>query len=307
MHPCEDVGVAGTENNYDMARKRKSIGGRFNTVTSCISMTLVLLLLGTVVFCTLVAHDFSKKMKENFMVEVLLSDDIPNRDLIALQTELRKKPYARLVGYLSKEKGTKEMAEALQNGPVDFEGFNPIPAEFEIYLKADYANLDSLKRYEPELRKNPYVVDVVYPRDAMESAGYYLPLLGLVMVVIAVLLLVISFALINNTIRMSVYARRMTIHSMKLAGAKWGFIRRPFVLRAMGIGLIAAIIAGGLLGLGIWQLKVLDNVVSSLISPLTITITLSVVFCCGLLLTMCCSWLSVNRFLRMKGDEVMTK
>ena len=300
-------GLVGNRENTEMAKKRKSIGGRFNTVTSCISMTLVLLLLGTVVFCTLVAHDFSTKMKENFMVEVLLSDDIPNRDLIALQNELRAKPYARLVGYLSKEKGTKEMAEALQNGPVEFDGFNPIPAEFEIYLKADYANLDSLKRYEPELRKNPYVVDVVYPRDAMKSAGYYLPLLGLVMIIVAGLLLIISFALINNTIRMSVYARRMTIHSMKLAGAKWSFIRRPFVLRAMGTGLVAAIIAGGLLSLGIWQLRQLDNVISTLVSPLTIAITLAVVLCCGLLLTMCCSWLSVNRFLRMKGDDVMTK
>lgn len=290
-----------------MGKKRKSIGGRFNTVTSCISMTLVLLLLGTVVFCTLVARDFSKQMKENFIVEVLLSDDIPNRDLIALQTELRAKPYARLVGYLSKEKGTKEMAEALQNGPVEFDGINPIPAEFEVYLKADYANLDSLKRYEPELRKNPYVIDVVYPRDAMESAGYWLPLLGLIMIVVAGLLLVISFALINNTIRMSVYARRMTIHSMKLAGAKWGFIRRPFILRAMGTGLIAAILAGGLLSLGIWQLRELDNVITTLVSPMTIAITLATVFCCGLLLTLCCSWLSVNRFLRMKGDEVLVK
>ena len=268
---------------------------------------MVLVLLGMVVFSVLAARNLSNYVKENLTVTVMLSEDMTNSEAQQLCQQLRKERYISGLTYISKEQALKEQTKELGADPSEFVGVNPFVGSLELQLKADYANLDSLKRYEPELRKNPYVIDVVYPRDAMESAGYWLPLLGLVMIVIAGLLLVISFALINNTMRMSVYARRMTIHSMKLAGAKWGFIRRPFILRAMGTGLIAAILAGGLLGLGIWRLKELDNVVSSLVSPLTIAITLATVLCCGLLLTLCCSWLSVNRFLRMKGDEVLVK
>jgi len=290
-----------------MSKKRQRTGGRFNTVTSCISTTMVLILLGIVVFFTVVAHNFSRSVRENFVVEVLLNDNIPNGELLRLQDELRRAPYARHVAYLSKEKGTQEMAEALQGGPAEFQGFNPIPAEFEVYLNADYARQDSIARFEPVLRKNPYVMDVVYPQDAMENVNYVLPLAGLVLLGLAVLLIVISFALINNTIRMSIYARRHTIQTMKLVGAKWSFIRRPFLARALGVGFVAALLAGGVLGAGIVFLLQLDNVISGLITPLVITLTLGSVFAFGLLLTLGCAFVSVNRFLRMSGSEVAVK
>lgn len=290
-----------------MSKKRKSTGGRFNTVTSCISTTMVLILLGIIVFFTVVAHNFSRALRENFTVEVLLSDNIPNGELLNLQDELRKAPYSRHVAYLSKEKGTQAMAEALQDGPVEFQGFNPIPAEFEVYLNADYATKDSIARFEAELRKNPYVADVVYPQEAMENVDHLIPVVSLVLLGLAVLLIVISFALINNTIRMSVYARRYTIQTMKLVGAKWSYIRRPFMARALGIGFVAAVVAGGVLGAGICYLLQLDNVISGVVTPLVITLTLGSVFAFGLLLTLACAFFSVNRFLRMNSSEVALK
>lgn len=290
-----------------MSKKIKRVGGRFNTVTSCISTTMVLILLGIVVFFTVVAHNFSRSVRENFVVEVLVNDNTPNAELLKLQDELRHAPYARRVAYLSKERGTREMAEALEGGPAEFQGFNPIPAEFEVFLKADYATQDSISAFEPVLRQNPYVLDVVYPRDAIAGINDLLPVVGLVLVGLAALLIIISFALINNTMRMSVYARRYTIQTMKLVGAKWSFIRRPFLGRALAIGLVAALVAGGVLGAGILFLMRLDSLISTLITPFVISLTLGSVFGFGLLLTLGCAFFSVNRFLRMKASEVAVK
>ena len=117
----------------------------------------------------------------------------------------------------------------------------------------------------------------------------------------------ISISLINNTIRMSVYARRQIIHSMKLVGAKWSFIRRPYLWRALLMGLIAAGIASGLLMLGIWQLWQLHTYISTLVTPQVVSITLGTVVACGILLTFLCAYVSVTRFLRMSEAEMLMK
>lgn len=290
-----------------MTKRRKRNGGGFSTLTSCISTTMVLILLGTVVFFVTVGHNFSRSLRENFTVEVLLDDSIGNRDLVQLQKELRTKPYVRNVHYISKERGTREMAKALESGPDEFLGYSPIPAEFELFLKAEYANLDSLKLYEPDLRRHKGVTDIIYPKDAMNFVNYIIPLTGTVMLTVALLLTFVSFSLINNTIRMSVYARRFTIHTMKLVGAKWNFIRRPFMIRAFWIGFTAALIADGLIAGGIYALLQLDVYVSTLITPAVMGITLGSVVVCGLFLTLLCAFFSVNRHLRMSASDVYLK
>lgn len=290
-----------------MSKHKTRVGGRFNTVTSCISTTMVLLLLGVVVFFTLVARNFSTAVRENFIVEVLLHDSIPDAERANLQRYLSTQPYAHKVNYLSKEEGTRLMEEALADSVVEFEGFSPVPAEFEVYLNADYTHPDSIARFEPVLRERAFVTDVIYPRDMMDTINEILPILSLVLLSLAVLLALISISLINNTIRMSVYARRQTIHSMKLVGAKWSFIRRPYLWRALLMGLIAAGLASGLLMLGIWQLWQLHTYISTLVTPQVVSITLGTVVACGILLTFLCAYVSVTRFLRMSEAEMLMK
>ena len=146
--------------NY-MARNRKKTpkAGRFGAITTTISTTLVLILLGMVVLFVGIGNNFSQQLREGLTVEVMLHDSIANADLLAVQTRLRQAPYSRKVDYISKERGTREMNEALQDDMVDFVGESPIPAEFEVYLKADYACPDSLARYEKEMRKLPGVIE----------------------------------------------------------------------------------------------------------------------------------------------------
>ena len=204
-------------------------------VTTCISTTLVLMLLGIVVLFVTVGNNFSRQIREGLTVEVMVSDTIHRSDLLSLQTFLRQAPFSRRVDYISKERGTREMNEALQGNMGEFIGSSPIPAEFEVYLNSAYANLDSLSHFEPVLRSRPGVIEVAYPRDVMESLDRTIPMVGLVLLIAAALLALVSFALINNSVRMSVYARRFSIHTMKLVGAEWSFIRRPFLRRAFFI------------------------------------------------------------------------
>lgn len=288
-----------------MSQSRKRPGvGLFNTLSSCISTTLVLVLLGLIVFFMQAGAGFSRQLRENFTLQVLVADSVDRAGLYRMQTELRRLPYVRHTAYISKERGTAEMAALMKEAPSDFLGYSPIPDEFELYLKAEYANPDSLKRYVPALRKRADVADVIYPKETMSFVNYALPLVGLVMLVVAGLLAFVSFALINNTIRLNVYARRFTIHTMKLVGARWSFIRRPFLARAAGIGLLSGLLADALLGTGIYLLLGLDVYISTLATPAVIATTMAVVPGCGMLLTLVCAYFSVNRFLRMRGSEV---
>ncbi len=293
-----------TYNFASMKRKKRRSGGGFNAITSCISTTMVLILFGTVVFFVTMADNLSRSLRENFSVQVLLSDSTTNAEAYRLQGILRTQPYTRLVSYTSKEKATREQAELLDTDPEEFLGYSPIPASFEVHLKAEYANNDSLTKYTPELKKEARITDVIYPQDLMDTVNENIRRVSIVLLAVALLLGFVSFALINNTMRMSVYARRFSIHTMKQVGAKWSFIRRPFMARAFWIGFFSVLMADGVLLGGIYSVLQWEPNASGVITPLVLSITLGSVAVFGLFLTMACAFFSVNRHLRMSGNKV---
>ena len=284
------------------SRKRKS-GGRFGTLTSCISMTLVLLLLGGVFFFTTTTRNFSNQMRAEMPVAVLLKDSCSAEALAQLQQQLRSKPYVRSVAYISKEEGAKETYESMQLEPGDFITDNPILAELELSLHGEYANKASIQRIAPEIKKNPIVADVIYPIEEIDQLNHTISIVGTVMLVVVVLLTFVSFALISNTIRMNIYAHRHIIQTMKLVGARWSFIRRPFLWQAFRIGMSSALIAGGLIGAGIWHVLQQDYYISQLVTLDVLVLTLGSVVVCGLLLPLFFAYLSVTKYLRMRGGE----
>ena len=290
-----------------MSKRKKHIGGRFATVTSCISTTMVLILMGIVVFFVLFANNFSRDVRETMPVAVVVNNDLSQQELYLLQRYLREQPYTLRTSYVSKEKGTKQVSEVMEDSPEAFLDYNPIPAEFDVYLKAEYANLDSLKHFVPILKQRAGVADVVYPIEEMRSLDKTIPTVSLVLLVLAVLLAFVSFALINNTIRMSIYARRFIIHTMKLVGARWSFIRRPFMWKAFAIGLISALIASGLTGVGIYLLWMQDLYIGSLITPIIVGATIGTIFVSGLVMTLACAYICVNRYLRMSEGQMYLK
>ena len=194
-----------------MSKKKKSRSGlRLNVVTSCISTTLVLVLLGAVVFFVTTATHLSDMLRENFTVSVMLDDDIPNNEANKLQQQLRRLPCAASVSYISKERAAAEQIKAMGCDPSEFLGSNPIPASFEIHLKADYTTSDSLETIIPGLKEQKYVMDVDYPKELMESINSNIRKISIILLAVALLLTFVSFVLINNTMRLSIYARRFS-------------------------------------------------------------------------------------------------
>lgn len=291
--------------------KKRRTRGHFGAITTCISTTLVLVLLGIVVLFVSVGDNYSRQLREGFTVEVMLNDSIQPVQQSTTLAALRKAPYAREVNYISKEQGMREMNDVMGGDLGTFDGTSPVPSEFEVFLNYDYANADSLARYEKAMLALPGVSEVNYPRDIMQSLDRTIPAIGLGLLIVAGLLALVSFSLINNIIRMSVYARRYSIHTMKLVGASWSFIRRPFIVQALRIGIVAAIIACGLLGGMIYYLQFEagagDIYINQLITPEVWIYTLGVIVVCGICLTAWSAYLSVNHHLSLRGGEVYVR
>ena len=289
-----------------MKKRKKKTGSRrgMQWVTLCISTAMVLVLLGIIVFSVLTSRNLSAWVKENLTVTVMLGDDVSVNEAKRLCRDLYHRPYARNIDYVSKEQALKEQTEAMGSDPSEFLGANPFVATLELQLKSDYANSDSLKWIVYELQKNPKVTDVAFQEDLMDNVNKNLARMNIVLLCLAVLLTFVSFSLINNTVRLSVYARRFLIHTMKLVGAPWGFIRRPFVRQAVAVGIIAAVLAIAVLGGCVYALYTFEPNMLNIITWRELAITAAAVLLFGLIITLLCTWISVNRFLKMTAGDL---
>ena len=289
-----------------MNRRKKNAGSRrgVQKVTLCISTAMVLVLLGLVVFSVLISRNLSEWVKENITVTVMLRDDVSVNNAKLLCRDLYHRPYSKNIDYISSDQALKEQTEAMGSDPSEFLGVNPFPATLEIQMHADYANRDSLKWIAKELRKNPKVADVAYQVDLMDSVNRNLTKVNLLLLVLALLLTFVSFTLVNNMVRLSVYSKRFIIHTMKLVGASWGFIRRPFMAQALTIGIIAAFIAIIVLGFSVYGLYYYEPNILTILTWRELVITGVAVLLFGLLITALCSYISVNKFLRMTPGEL---
>lgn len=289
-----------------MTRRRKKTG-RQNTgmqlVTLTISTTMVLVLLGLVTLTVLTARNMSRYMKENLTVTIMLGDSVDAAESRALRHELAHKVYARRITYISKEQALKEQSAAMGSDPSEFLGVNPFVATLELQLRADYANRDSLRWIARTLRKDARVTDVAYQEDLMDSVNRNLNRLSLCLLALAVLLTVISFSLINNSVRLGVYARRFQIHTMKLVGARWGFIRRPFQRQAFWMGVLSSLLACAALAGIIYALWRMEPQLLTILSWQEMAIAAGIVFAFGIIICTLCTRISVNRFLRRTIDH----
>lgn len=295
-----------TRNEGLMAKGRKRAVSRHGLqgVTLCISTALVLILLGMVALSVLTARNLSAYVKENLTVTLMLADDLSTQEGEALCKDVGKLPYISGLTFISKEKALEEQTIAMGSDPSEFLGVNPFVGSIELQLKADYANSDSLKWISKQLRANRNINEVSYPQDLMDSVNRNMRKVNMVLLALAALLTFVSFTLINNSIRLGIYSRRFSIRTMKLVGASWGFIRRPFIARAVGSGIVAAVIAMAVLGGCVAALYNYEPGVLVVITWRVMAVTAAVVMAFGVLITMFCSWLSVNKFLRMKAGDL---
>ena len=289
-----------------MSTGKKSKAGvqGLQVVTQCISTSMVLILLGLVVFIGLAAHNLSEYVKENLTVTVMFSEDVTNREAAVLCRRIQTRPYVTKLEYITRDQALKEQTAALGTDPSEFLGANPFVPSAELHLKADCANGDSLKWIAKDLRSYKQVAEVSYQKDLMESVNSNLRKVMLVMLVIAILLTFVSFSLINNTVRLGVYARRFSINTMKLVGASWNFIRRPFLLMAVAEGLIAAVIASAVLAGGVYALYNYEPDIDAVVTWQVLAITGASVVLFGVLLSTVCVFISVTHYLRMPTKKL---
>ena len=289
----------GNKNRY----KSKSLFD-MQFITSSISTTLVLLLLGLVVFFVLTAHNMSVYVRENISFSVLISDDMKEADILKLQKKLNQEPFVKQSEYISKKQALKEQTEAMGTDPEEFLGYNPFTASLEIKLQSDYANSDSIAKIEKMIKKNSNIQDVLYRKELIDAVNENIRNISLVLLALAVVLTFISFALINNTIRLAIYSKRFLIHTMKLVGASWSFIRGPFLRKNVWSGVLAGMLADAILmGTAYWVVTYEQELIQ-VITPEVMLIVCGSVLVFGIVITWLCAYISMNKYLRMKANTL---
>lgn len=277
---------------------------RSSYVTSIISISLVLFMLGLFGLLVLNAQKLSEYVKENIGFSVILKENVKEVDIIQLQKNLDASDYVKSTEYITKEEAAKELQKELGENFIDFLGYNPLLSSIEVHLYADYANNDSISLIESELQNYDQIKEVFYQESLVSMVNENIRKIGMIIILFSGLLFLIAIALINNTIRLSVYSKRFIINTMQLVGATRGFIRRPFLYRSAGHGMIAAIIALGLLS---GLLYFAQNEFSEIISFHDIEI-ISILFFSVLLIGIIINWIStffaVNKYLRMDVDKL---
>ena len=283
-------------------KKKRAIDVQF--ITASISTSLVLLLLGMVALIILSANSLSVYVKENLQLTLLLHDGTTQSQVDALTKKIEQMPGAKEVTYISKDEILEQESKAMGTDPTEFLGFNPYTASVEVRLHADYANNDSIAPMEEQLRKELCISEIDYPHDLVNNINGNLRKISIALLALAIVLGFISFALINNTIKLTIYSQRFLLHTMKLVGAEWSFIRKPFMRRNLCIGITAGILALGVTGAGLYFLSKYEPLLTSILTWKTMAIAAGTILLFGVLITLFSARVSINRFLRMKAGDL---
>lgn len=273
-------------------------------LSSVISISLVLLLVGVASMLLVNAKGVSDYFKENMQVSVILKPDVSEPEALAFRQKIDGMPFIKKSVYVSKEQGAEEMKSLLGDDFLDVFETSPIPASVDVTLVADYVSSDSLEVVRKCLDDFAAVDEVVYQRSLVDALNANLSKISLVLGVFIVLLLFISFVLINNTVRLNVYARRFTIHTMRLVGATRAFIRAPFLLQAVFQGLFASLVAIIMLLVILFFIR---NGFSQLFEIFRLDLLLKVmgiVVAAGLVICVTSTYFVVNRLVSLKKDEL---
>ena len=284
--------------------KKRHSSWKMQALTSTISTTMVLVLLGIVTITMLTARTLSRTVREDLTVTVILEDGTETEEAKKLQAELAGEPYVAHVNYISPEQALAEQIESMGVEPTEFLGENPFSISMELRMTAEYACNDSLCWITSGLKAKPNVADVIYQKDLVESLNRNLKRISLALLAVAMLLVVVSLVLINNTVRLSVFSHRFTIHTMKLVGARWGIIRRPFLRLATFIGLASATLADGMLIAGCKWAESYDSTVATYVTTQSLGIMTAILYGTGLVITLACTYLSVTSALRKKESDL---
>lgn len=287
--------------------KKSKISYINTNITSIISVALVLLLLGMGAMLGLFARSAAERVRANIGFDVSMSDTASDSQVLAMKRLLSAAPYTASVRYVSKEEALMYWQQETGEDLMKVLGFNPLTAEFEVHVRPQYAEVDSLGAIEAALLRVPGVDVVQVHRDRVEAISRNISNVVAVLGVVALALLAISFALINNTVRLTVYSRRFLIYTMKLVGATPGFIRRPIVISNIINGVIAALVATLALSVGLFYIDKAEGGWSALVTPVEVWCVYGGLMVAGAVLCGIGALLASNKYLRLDYDELFKR
>ena len=289
------------QNRSNRLIRRRLFGAWVSTV---ISISLVLLLVGVASILLLNARSVSDYFKENLQVSVLMKQDVTDEQALEYQSSLAGVPGVKATTFISREQGIEEMAKMLGRDFLDVFSSAPVPVSIDVNLEAAYVSTDSLEVVREALSASPLVDEVVYQTSLVEALNTNLRKIGLVLGVLILLLLFISFVLIGNMVRLNVFSRRFTIHTMQLVGATRGFIRAPFIGQSALQGLFAALVAIALLVTGLFILRREFVQLFEIFQLRTLLVTMGIVIVSGVVICVVSTWIVVGRLVRFDRDQL---
>jgi cell division transport system permease protein len=290
-----------------MANKEERLNRRRLTssfITTIVSMTLVLFMAGLLGLIVLHSKRLSDFVKENIGFSVIINENVKEAEVIQLKKTLDAATYVKSTEYITKEKAASDFTKELGEDFIKFLGYNPLLPSIDVRLKAEYANNASMEKIEKELLKNKNIKEVYYQKSLVDLVNQNVKRISFFILGFSLLLLIIAIALINNTIRLSVYSKRFLIRSMQLVGATQRFIRKPFIIRGISNGIVSAGVALAMLAMVIYFLnKQLPDLMS--LQDIDMYLILAgFVILLGFILSFISTYFAVRKYLRIKTDNL---
>lgn len=266
-----------------------------------ISVSLVLFLLGLIGFLFMNAQKISEHIRENVGFSIIIHDNTPEIEIIKLQKDLDASTYVRSTEFIDKDRAAQELKAELGEDFVDFMGYNPLLASIDIKLKAEYSNIDSIAKIEAKLLDYPQIKDVFYQKSLVNFINDNVGKISLYLGLFSLLMLIIAYALISNTIRLTVQSKRFIIYTQKLVGATKAYIRQPFIWNSFLLGVLSSFAAVFMLS---FIISGIHAQIQALLSFTEILILLGTVSLVGIIITMLSTIIAVNYFISLTSDEL---
>ena len=277
---------------------------RSSYLSVIVSISLVLFVLGLFGMLLLNARIIANEVKENFAITVLLNNEAAEVEVRQFQKSLELTPYVKSTEFISKEEAASELKAELDEDFMDFLGYNPLLNSIEVRLKADYVNEEQLTFLDKEYSKNEFVKEVVYDKPLIQMMNENIERIGIFLMAGSVLLLIIAVALINSSIRLSIYSRRFLIKTMQLVGATKSFIRRPFIWRSLRHGVMGAFVALLFISLLLYYLTSYIPGFAEMQDPIKLGVLYASIIIIGILISMSCTFFALRKYLKLTTDQL---
>lgn len=277
---------------------------RTSSLSTVLSISMVLLTLGSMTFIYVNSQKLTEYIKENIGITVILKDDAKAVDVLQFQKNLDASPMTKMTTYVSKEEAASVLTKELGEDFMEFLGYNPLSNTIDVFMNSAYAESATIENFGQEALKSEIVKEVKYQKDLIDAINQNMSKLNLILICFCVLLLIVSITLINNTIRLTVYSKRFIIRTMKLVGATNSFIRKPFVMTGLRQGVIAGLFGILFMMLALFAVQKEMPELLQLQDLQTVIIIFSLLFVFGILISTFVTHFSVNKYLKIKEEKL---